>query len=191
MLSTPDHDYLESEILNLLLNDEGFVNIIQVNLRNYISNILKNKGRANNCSLAMEKGVPEVLSLIHEFLEFHNFNYTLSILNTEFNIKKLDLEKHKSELKKLDSLNHLGKKTRIENLLEYSMQFGEKCEIDEITSSALIEASNCIESLQEEINALHNAYLEKVNSTREIMEKKVMNIEQLYLDSINKNDNIG
>ncbi|KAL3127106.1 hypothetical protein CHM_7g3140 [Cryptosporidium hominis] len=183
-----DQEYVQEKI-NEFLDDERLIKSIKTYLRIHVTKALRKKSNIKFNLLQDEKLVI-LFKLIHEFLNFYEINNTCRMLEEECaDIFQVNIEGFDDRLGELGALNGGSEcNTRIETLLENKSFCREKCEIDEVTNTVLIEASNCIESLQDEIKTLHNAYFEQVNTAREIMEKKVSNIEKLYLESLLRND---
>ncbi|KAK9171575.1 hypothetical protein CmeUKMEL1_03815 [Cryptosporidium meleagridis] len=187
-MNESDQEYVQEKI-NEFLDDERLIKNIKRYIRIHVTNALRKKSNKKFNLLEDEKLVI-LFKLIHEFLNFYEMNNTCKMLEEEFaDIFRVNIEGFDDRLGKLGTLN-IGSEcnTKIETLLENKLFCREKCEIDEVTNTVLIEASNCIESLQDEIKTLHNTYLEQVNTAREIMEKKVSNLEKLYLESQLRND---
>ncbi|OII74854.1 uncharacterized protein cubi_02986 [Cryptosporidium ubiquitum] len=180
-----DQEYVQEKI-DKFLDDECLIHNIKRYLRVHIIKSLK-KTNNRKLNLLENERIAIILRLIHEFLNYYEINNTCAMLEEEFNeIFQMNINESSGESNELGILNDsLECNTKIESLLKYKLS-SEKCEIDEVTNIALIEASNCIESLQNEIKTLHNIYFEQVNAAREIMERKVSDIEKLYLESISK-----
>ncbi|KAK6590499.1 hypothetical protein RS030_152375 [Cryptosporidium xiaoi] len=187
MLKQGDDDYIEEIIYEKFIEDEKLIQFIKKSLRIHITNHLKSDS-LNNIRFNMKCDASKtlILKMIREFLKCHGLLNTLEVLETECgdilyddNFEFNDIMK---ESENLDLI--MDHKTNLEKLLHCAVYYKKNTEIDEITNSALVEASSCIESMQEEIKNLHHNYLEQVNATREIMEEKVREIEKFYMKSI-------
>lgn len=183
-MNKSDQEYIQEKI-NDFLDDEFVIQNIKKQLRIYIARALRKTNNIKS-NLLEDENIVVILRLIHEFLNFYEINSTCKALEEECGgILQLNMKGPKCLIDELEaSDDNLECNTIIEGLLRYRLLCREKYEIDEVTNTAIVEASNCIESLQDEIKTLHNVYFEQVNAAREIMEKKVSNIEKLYLESV-------
>lgn len=187
-MNKSDQEYVQKKI-DGFLNDECLIQNIKRYLRAHVTKSLKKKN-GQRINLLEDEKILVLLRFIHEFLNYYGINNTCRTLEEECSdIFRIDIKGLNIGLGELGILDdHSECNTKIESLLQHNLLSNEKCEIDKVTNIALIEASNCIESLQDEIKTLHSVYFEQVNAAREIMERKVSNIEKLYLESISMND---
>lgn len=183
-MNESDQEYVQGKI-NELLNDEYLIKNIKKQLRIHIAKALRKTNNIKSNKLE-DENVVVILKLIHEFLNFYEINNTCRALEEECgDVLQLNMKGPKCVIDELEAFDdNLECNTIIEGLLQYRLLCKDKCVIDEVTNTAIVEASNCIELLQDEIKTLHNVYFEQVNAAREIMERKVSNIEKLYLESI-------
>ncbi|KAJ1610679.1 hypothetical protein OIY81_523 [Cryptosporidium canis] len=185
-MNQSDQEYVERRISGFL-SEEHLIRNIKNHLRIYISKALRRKNNIRN-NLLEDDDIVVILRLIHEFLNFYEINGTCKMLEEECgDILQLSMKGSDRVIDELEILrNSLECNTVIECLLQSRLLFREKREIDEVTNTAIVEASKCIESLQDEIKTMHNVYFEQVNAARELMEMKVSNIEKLYLESVSE-----
>ncbi|KAH8582546.1 uncharacterized protein ELE39_001202 [Cryptosporidium sp. chipmunk genotype I] len=187
-MNESDQEYIQ-EKMDGFLDDEYLIKSIKRFLRVHITRTLRKKDNIR-FNLLEDENIAILFKLIHEFLDFYEINNTCKMLEEECaDIFQMNIKGFDDRLSELGILNDGSEcNTKIETLLQNKLISREKREIDEVTNTVLIEASNCIESLQDEIKTLHNVYFEQVNAAREVMERKVSNIEKLYLESISRND---
>ncbi|KAH8741082.1 hypothetical protein FG386_001634 [Cryptosporidium ryanae] len=187
MLTKRDDDYVEEIIYGKFIRDARLIQIIRKSLRIHIKNNLKDRSLKNmQLFLKNDMGKTLIIKMIHEFLKCHGLLDTLEVLEAECGDILYDNNINFNEImKESENLNFImDQKTNLEKLLHCAVYYKKNNEIDKVTNYALIEASSCIESMQEEIKNLHHSYLEQVNATREIMEEKVKEIEKFYIKSI-------
>ncbi|KAL7067122.1 hypothetical protein ACR3K2_24380 [Cryptosporidium serpentis] len=187
-----DRKYVEEAVCSGLFDSEDTVNKFKKKLRYHLTMKLQNK--RDICTLLFEKGTEKrlILVMIREFLTKYGLEETRACLDNECDIDDNDMVESFDEM--LNKLNKISNSfvdndmdlypTIIERLVNYSIRLHNDHQTDHITSAALVEASECITSLEEEIQRLHKAYSEQVNETRLIMEKKVSEIERLYWSSV-------